>query len=114
MKRWVAFTVILLLVLSNTAFAEVKIRQYEQAKNTDRFQNYIYGVAVGFFTANALLRIKGQPSLYCQVGTPELDKDNYLAILDQKMKAMADQLNPDSEVEHLLFIGLLQKFPCNG
>ncbi len=112
MKAAALMTAFLLMVsMSTTALAEVRIKQYEQVKSTEWFSNYVEGVAAGLVTANAMLRIKQRPLLFCP---PEqsLAPGNYRDILDEMISKNKDQLNPDAMIQDVLLVTLIQHYPC--
>jgi len=66
--------------------ADPTVKDYVRYKETQTFAIYITGVGDGFLWANAELITRKQKPLYCQPGKLTLQADNYLEILDRKMK----------------------------
>lgn len=77
---------------------------------------YIQGIGDGFTWANAILQKNGKTPLYCQPVKLGLGKDNYVAMIDEQIKALSAgvpeaQLN-EFDVGLLLLDALREDFPC--
>ncbi len=104
--------VLLLLVFAGECFG-VPIEEYQRNPKARWIRDYIQGVGEGFGWANAELRVKGRPLLYCQPGKLSLGPDNYLDILNRELEEpYVAGLRAPTAIEGILLQGLERTFPC--
>lgn len=95
--------------------AEVRLRDYEQVRATERFRSYLHGVGIGYLWANSTFYLDSGRRLFCLPDHVRLDASGFLDILDRQIRsdAATGVLNePDTAVELLLLQGLRREFPC--
>jgi hypothetical protein len=75
-------------------------------------QAYIHGVGEGFNWVNGGMVSIGRPPLYCQPPKLALTAQNYVDMLDAKIKSQENAATPETHVEPLLLFALMDTFPC--
>jgi hypothetical protein len=115
MKTYIFVLVVLAVFLSAAlANAAIKLKDYDQYKNSFTFKEYMAGVGEGFRWANSWIDKDGSGSkLYCQTEKLTLTHDDYLRILDYEIKGGSAAYQQDDPVELILLKALQHKFPCN-
>ena len=116
------FVVLLLLAFGVPLLAEISVKEYRRAKSSkdkstlDLVETYVTGLGRGFDWANAENRVKGQPPLYCVPDNLSLNGQNYIDILEGRIKQEAAKKTEvelsEEKIEDLLLDGLEKTFPC--
>lgn len=99
---------------SSSSFA-VYVATLNQFREGEYFKAYLDGVGNGWLWANAKLESKKQPLLFCVPSTLRLTADNYLGLIDAKIKAARGAqggLNEKAPIELILLTALEEAFPC--
>lgn len=106
-------TLIVCTIHSSHLFA-VEVGTFDQFRENDTFMTYLDGVGKGWLWANAKLDSKKQPLLFCVPPTLSLTADNYIHLIDAKIKAARAQggLNEKAPIELILLAALEEAFPC--
>ena len=117
----IAFSVLLSLLFSNSANA-VDVKKYEELKRTplsrEVLKNFIDGVGYGYSWSNTFLERRGDKKLYCEPQKILLNAENYIDIIDRQIAVLKKrnfqlQAIMETPVELLLYIGLVDSFPCS-
>lgn len=117
----IAFSVLLSLLFSNSANA-VDVKKYEELKRTplsrEVLKNFIDGVGYGYSWSNTFLELRGDKKLYCEPQKILLNAENYIDIIDRQIAVLKKrnfqlQAIMETPVELLLYIGLVDSFPCS-
>jgi hypothetical protein len=117
----IAFSVLLSLLFSNSANA-VDVKKYEELKRTplsrEVLKNFIDGVGYGYSWSNTFLERRGDKKLYCEPQKILLNAENYIDIIDTQIAVLKKRNFPlqaimETPVELLLYIGLVDSFPCS-
>jgi hypothetical protein len=105
---------VMFAALAVSVSAGVGADQYEKLKSQMEFKVYIKGLTQGFEWANTCLESRGQKRLYCAPSKPVLETENYLRILDDRMKDkdFRSKVPPDIPIEAILLFELQEMFPC--
>ena len=103
-----------LISLSPQARA-VDAARLPEFRDDETFKTYLYGVGQGWLWANARLETKNQPKLFCIPLSLSLNIENYLSLLEARIKRLRAQgkLNEKMPVEVLLLAALEESFPCS-
>ena len=114
MKIIISFFLSVLLV--NPAIA-LGVKEYKQLKkeSPDFIKTFIGGIGAGYSYSNIVLEKKGRPPLYCPPSKVALNASNYVQIIDKKIVEFKKIEFPDTvnvDVELLLYLGLVEAFPC--
>ena len=114
MKNLIALLVAACAPLLPLQAQAVEAATLSEFKEDATFKAYLYGVGQGWLWANARLASKNQPQLFCVPPTLGLNFDNYLGILEAKIKnsRIQGKLNDKTPVEVLLLSALEESFPC--
>lgn len=114
MKKVTIITIMLVCLSCVLAYAEIRVKEYEELRKDARFKEYIDGVGVGITWANTALDTTYGVKLFCIPGKLVLGVSNYIRILDDSIKDERKRgtLKPDDPIEGLLLIGLQRTFPC--
>ncbi len=119
LAKWVIGLVVMALFICGLAApfvpcaqGEIRLKKYEMVKNTESFKNYINGVGIGFFWANAYLDGKELPELYCQPENVALRADDYLGTLAAYIEKYRTAYKDDTPLEMLLLRALGERYPC--
>ena len=117
----IAFSVLLSLLFSNSANA-VDVKKYEELKRTplsrEVLKNFIDGVGYGYSWSNTFLERRGDKKLYCEPQKILLNAENYIDIIDTQIAVLKKRNFPlqaimETPVELLLYVGLVDSFPCS-
>ncbi len=117
----IAFSVLLSLLFSNSANA-VDVKKYEELKRTplsrEVLKNFIDGVDYGYSWSNTFLERRGDKKLYCEPQKILLNAENYIDIIDRQIAVLKKRNFPlqaimETPVELLLYVGLVDSFPCS-
>ncbi len=116
LQMLVIVMVLLWMVLSIMPLgADPTVKDYVRYKERPTLAIYITGVGDGLLWANAELITRKQKPLYCQPGEFVLHTDNYLEILNRKMKdeKFTKHLPADFPLARVLLRALQEIFPCD-
>lgn len=115
-----------LLIFSYPVHAAINADVYEKAMSNSesrgQMMSYVWGVGSGFEMANVDIEVHrtGKP-LYCPPPEMVLTTENYLNILDARLKEVStvkkETLGAEgyiSLIEYELLQGLKKTFPCKG
>jgi hypothetical protein len=94
------------------SYAQTPLEAYETIRIGQVYKNYMNGVGKGLFWANAALHNRGSQRLYCQPDNVELNRDNYLEVVDRYIATHRNELSKDFPLELVLLQALVEKFPC--
>lgn len=101
-----------MLAVSGNASA-MTIEEYKNAKNNKQewpvTQIYLNGVGVGVSLAAAVLIQQGRPPLFCQPKEIDLNKENYIKLIDAFITKNEVEEAP---IETILLMALVTAFPC--
>lgn len=92
----------------------LEVQGYEELKVTSPgfLEALIYGVATGYAWSNGILKRRGDQEFYCQPPKISLNADNYISIVDKQIINLKKSGNIEIPVEYILFLGLVETFPC--
>ncbi len=124
MKKLLAI-VIIFLMWSNIALAELKVNTYLKAregknKEVNEFiDNNILGIGTGIFWLNASIESKfgkanNEKSAYCAPKKLAITKENYINFLDAEIKERKEMgtLTGEEPIAMLIVMHLRKIFPC--
>ena len=109
-----AFIWLIAAVFVAPVWAEISVRDYDKARESETLKTYITGVAKGIFWANAVLGFNKQTPLFCPPANLALTGENYRDILNRELNAQKDKYSLDAPIEMILLHGLMSTFPCDG
>lgn len=115
MKRPYYISLVLLLLISSAAFAEVPVARYHEfIKTQPTFTNYLVGIGRGIFWANTSLKTNNQKPLFCMPDNLALDKEIILTLIDKEIRSPSSvsYWKDDTPVEFIMVIAFQKKFPC--
>jgi len=103
-----------IILIAGDLKAEIRVRNFDQMKNTEYFKAHIEGVGQGFTIANAYLEVEKKRPLFCTPGKLILGADNYIQLIDATMKndKYKNKIDLDTPIVIILFWGLQDTFPC--
>jgi hypothetical protein len=117
MYRYLA-ALVLAVSITSPALAEFTLDNYQKEKASGPLdistKLYVVGLGDGFVTMNADLLVRHQPPFYCQPPIP-MNADNYIAILDKQIAALAGTVAAypgGFGISIILLEGLKRMFPC--
>ncbi|MCL1491280.1 MAG: hypothetical protein M1G31_11085 [Pseudanabaena sp. Salubria-1] len=112
----------LLSLLFSSPISAIEVKQYEEYKRTSLsrtiLKNFIDGVGYGYSWSNTFLENRGDKKLYCEPRKIVLNAENYIDIIDRQIAVLKKSNLPlqsimETPVELLLYIGLVDSFPCS-
>jgi hypothetical protein len=112
----------LLSLLFSTPVSAIEVKKYEELKRTSLsrnvLKNFIDGVGYGYSWSNTFLERRGDKKLYCEPQKILLNAENYIDIIDTQIAVLKRSNLPlqaimETPVELLLYIGLVDSFPCS-
>ena len=108
---------IILLLISQVALAELKVKDYDQLPENQKamFNDYINGAGIGisWVGIKEIGRIKNYKPLYCPPPNLALTTENYVQILKARIqKIKRTPAYEISSIEPELIEGLIDTFPC--
>jgi hypothetical protein len=118
--RTVVTVIGFLVACAAYANADMKVKDYKASLASPdgamAAKLFIQGLGEGIGWANAAIARTGQKALYCQPATTALDRDKFVALLDQQIKALTPG-GPEAQLDEfdvalLLLQGLKEAFPC--
>ena len=110
----------LLLLFSSPANA-LDVKTYEELKRTslskEILKSFILGLGEGYSWSNTFLKKRGDRNLYCAPNIV-LNAENHINIIDSQIAFLKKSNTPlqtimETPVEILLYIGLVDSFPCS-
>ena len=93
--------------------AEIPLEKYYKFKDLDVFQEYIWGVSMGYSWANANLDADDRAMLFCEPQYLSLNKENIYKILENEIKDYGHLYSKDVPIAQILFNALSRTFPCD-
>ena len=120
LKNILAITV--LSVASYSALAERTVAEYEKAMSSKGstaaivMRIYLNGLGEGMAWHGASAEMQGREPMYCIPETLALNRDNYVQILERRIKDQREK-SPDYNIDTKyigseLFVGMWISFPC--
>jgi hypothetical protein len=111
-KSQILLLVISVIAATAPAHAEVALKDYAGAKNTEGFRQYLNGVGAGFRQTNAELQLRRMKRLYCEPPNAGLQFDTYTSLLEKEVKENEAFYTVETPVETALLFGLMKAYPC--
>lgn len=107
------FSLSLLLSINSTAFA-LTIEEYNKLKTTSisYTEAYIGGVGEGYIWSNVLLEAQEKQPFFCPPPKIALNSGNFISIMETQIGLRKKSGLPQTQVELLLYRGLVETFPC--
>lgn len=99
------------LALSETAFSETTLQQYEEHRQDAEMAIHFNGIYNGIFWSNVYQAIKEKPMFYCPPDS--LGNETPMEILDNYLAKTEDKHLGDDPIAALLLAALIDKYPCN-
>jgi len=102
------------------AIAQLTVKEYQARMSPDDLNRvtmtkwYVKGLAEGMTWANINLTLRNSPPLFCLPDKLALGVDNFLDIIDRRVKQLKEsgKKTDDTEVGIILLGGLEDTFPC--
>ncbi|TXH81178.1 MAG: hypothetical protein E6Q77_08595 [Rhizobium sp.] len=105
------------LALLNSAIPSTALTYRELSTySSDLKDVYVSGVGEGFFWSNIAIQSRGDSGMYCPPQKLGITGSQYVKLLDDyvadKTHYRANFSPPDTEVAFVLYLALLDAFPC--
>lgn len=108
--------VFLFLIIMSIAMplqAQFILSTYNEERQYDSFKIFINGVGSGLLAANAMVKHRKQPPLFCPPDKLGLGIANYMSIIDGEIQDNKSIYTLDTPIQLILLKGLQRVFPCD-
>jgi hypothetical protein len=119
MKAKAFLAMIIALMLSAAAYADIHVKDYKAAKaeggeSWKLMKIFVAGSGTALSYANSELVRNHKAPLFCQPDPLRIRAENFLDIIDTEMVRKKDVVTDDTYLEILLIEGLIYTFPCKS
>jgi hypothetical protein len=113
MGRIIFFLVWLLCFVPSTVFADFRLSEYQETKDSPTAKLYVMGTVEGIFVANNALSSNGKDKLFCMPSTEIFVGDVLFAFLDLQIGLLSKKEKENNpSIAAIMMRGLQYAFPC--